>query len=356
MKESNVDLLIIGGGLTGLTLAYLLKEEGLSVRIFEASDRWGGRILTKRHVSGPPKEMGATWLGKKHTRLNALLAALGLEIFEQSLSNKAIYEAISTSAPQLVQLPPNTDPSYRIANGTDTLIHSLKNHLNVDQLFINERVLSITEEDDYLIVNTDHQTTKAKVVVSTLPPYLFSNSIELKLDLPSKTQEVMNETHTWMGESIKVSLSYSNPFWRAADLSGTIFSNVGPIPEMYDHSNYEDDSYALKGFFNGAYFSISKAERLELVLSQLRKYYGALVDNYTHYEEKVWRKEELTFMPYESHLLPHQNNGHMIYRKPYCNGKLYIGGSETAEQHPGYMEGAVRSAEFIARSIIDRKL
>ena len=39
-----------------------------------------------------------------------------------------------------------------------------------------------------------------------------------------------------MGESIKVGLTYATPLEREKS-SETIFSNVGPIPEMYDHSN-----------------------------------------------------------------------------------------------------------------------
>ncbi|MFT4565352.1 MAG: monoamine oxidase [Saprospiraceae bacterium] len=355
MKEEKVDILIIGGGLTGLTLAYLLRGEGLNIRIVEARDRWGGRIYTKRTESGPPQEMGATWLGKKHSALNNLLKELDLTIFEQNLSNKAIYEAISTSAPQLVQLPPNNDPSFRIADGTEAIIEALKAYLLEDQLHKGERVLSIAEKGDQLMVKTDRTIIDASIVVSTLPPYLFAKTINIKTDLPKETQSIMAATHTWMGESIKVSLTYLTPFWRIAYLSGTIFSNVGPISEMYDHSNYEDDSYALKGFFNGAYFSISKEERLNLVLNQLRKYYGDLADKYINYEEQVWRNEPLTFAPYDSHLLPHQNNGHAVFRKNYFNGKLYIGGAETADHHPGYMEGAVRSANFIAQSIMGSK-
>lgn len=55
-----------------------------------------------------------------------------------------------------------------------------------------------------------------------------------------------------MGESIKVGLTYATPFWREKS-SETIFSNVGPIPEMYDHSNAEETYFGLMGFLNGAY-------------------------------------------------------------------------------------------------------
>jgi len=58
-------------------------------------------------LSQPPLEMGATWLGEKHTALIDLLNKLKIEIFEQKLGETAIYESISTSPPQLVKLGPN---------------------------------------------------------------------------------------------------------------------------------------------------------------------------------------------------------------------------------------------------------
>ena len=73
-----------------------------------------------------------------------------------------------------------------------------------------------------------------------------------------------------MGESIKVGLTYAQPFWRSKNSSGTIVSNVGPIPEMYDHSNYEDSLFALKGFLNGVFHAATKEERKNLILNTLR--------------------------------------------------------------------------------------
>ena len=43
------NILIIGAGLTGLLLAYKLKQQGVSVIILEARERLGGRIYT--HLS-----------------------------------------------------------------------------------------------------------------------------------------------------------------------------------------------------------------------------------------------------------------------------------------------------------------
>ena len=62
-KIINSDIVIIGAGLTGLTLAYLLRNSGKKVFIVEARNRLGGRILTKGMETNQPIEMGATWLG-----------------------------------------------------------------------------------------------------------------------------------------------------------------------------------------------------------------------------------------------------------------------------------------------------
>ena len=154
-----------------------------------------------------------------------------------------------------------------------------------------------------------------------------------------------------MGESIKVAIAYKKPFWRTINGTGTIFSNAGPINEMYDHSNEELGLYGLKGFINGAYFTATKAQRQQVVIRQLQKYFGEPAADYLSYEETVWRKEPFTFTPYPGYIMPHQNNGHTIYRQGFLDGRFFVAGSETAAQYPGYMDGAVRSAYFIHQAI-----
>ncbi|MEM6699318.1 MAG: NAD(P)/FAD-dependent oxidoreductase, partial [Bacteroidota bacterium] len=317
-----------------------------------ARNRIGGRIQTIREDGFAPIEMGATWLGKKHTALVSLLQELNLDIFEQQLGQTAIYEPISTSPPQLVQLPPNNDPSYRIKNGTSTIIQKLAKEVeNSCNLRLGEAVRSIETTNNGMFIKTTTQDIDCSKVVSTLPPFLLLKTIDIQPNLPSSTQKIMQQTHTWMGESIKIGLHYKKPFWRAKNLSGTIFSSVGPIPELYDHSNFADNQYALKGFLNGSYYSLDKEERLTLILKQLRKYFGRLADDYLKYEEQVWSKEQFTYIPYESHVLPHQHNGHPIFGQSYFDGRFFIAGSETATTFPGYMDGAVSSARFIANSL-----
>ena len=353
MKLIETDVTIIGAGLTGLTIAYLLREKDITVTIIEARERLGGRVFTETNSRFAPMDMGATWFTSQHTQLLALLKKLNIETFHQIFGNEAVYEPLSVNPYQIVSLPQNSEPSYRIKGGTSHLINTLSNYINANQIHYNEVVKNISEENDSIIIKSDNTIFKSNIVISTLPPNLLKNTINITPKLPSVVLNIMKNTHTWMGESIKIGLRFESPFWRKNNLSGTIFSNVGPITELYDHSDYENKKYALKGFMNKVYFSLKKEERLKMILKQLKKYYGQEVENHIDYQELIWRKETYTYTNYDGEVLAHQNNGHSLYQKPFLNGRLYIAGAETADSFPGYMEGAVRSAENIYSKIED---
>ena len=56
--ERETDILIIGAGITGLSLAKRLEEQGKDYVILEARERLGGRIQTFITKNGTPVEMG----------------------------------------------------------------------------------------------------------------------------------------------------------------------------------------------------------------------------------------------------------------------------------------------------------
>lgn len=343
------DIIIIGGGFSGLLIAYLLEREGANPQILEARNRLGGRIYTLRSDSEPPIELGATWLGKKHHHLLELLDDLDIDIYEQYMGSYGYYEPMSVSPPQLVELPPSEEPSYRIAGGTDHLIQVLADRLDQGQIHYNQAVRTIRKTDTTLEIQTESERYNADFAISTLPPKLLVDSIECSPSLPDKLTGIASQTHTWMAESIKVALTFEEPFWRNPGSSGTIFSNVGPVSEMYDHSG--NGRYALKGFMDDAYQAVSREQRKQLVIAQLRRFYDEKVDSYRSYRELVWQEEPFTYSQYEQPIIPHQHNGHAIFRKPFLDDRLLMAGSETATVFPGYMDGAVESARRAVRQL-----
>src|SRR6516225_5980259 len=60
-KAVNESVAIVGGGITGLFCAYILSHNGKSVRLFEASNRLGGRIRTIRLNSDSAEPDANNW-------------------------------------------------------------------------------------------------------------------------------------------------------------------------------------------------------------------------------------------------------------------------------------------------------
>jgi monoamine oxidase len=341
--------IIIGAGLTGLLIGYKLQKKNIPFTILEARGRLGGRIHTE--TSNTPIELGATWVFVQHTQMQALIKELGLEVFEQVYGETAFYEPAANVPHQLYQIP-KQDPSYRIVNGTSIIIEGLAKGINPQNIKLNSVVSEIDFSEDRVTLKTnDGSNYHGSKVINTLPPSLFQHAVATKPVLPKELLQVIQNTHTWMGESIKIGFSYANPFWKAPDSSGTVFSNVGPVTEMYEHSTGDGKLHALKGFFNNAYRDHTKEERKELALAQLEKYYGADARNYLDYHETVWQNEVFTFASPKGQIPPHYNNGHQLYQKSYFDTRLYFAGAETNVEFPGYMEGAVRSAYRVVEDI-----
>ncbi|MBT8245659.1 MAG: NAD(P)-binding protein [Winogradskyella sp.] len=60
MNKLKTDVLIFGGGLTGLSLAYFLQKANINFIVVEAIERLEVRILTKSNTNQAPIELGAT--------------------------------------------------------------------------------------------------------------------------------------------------------------------------------------------------------------------------------------------------------------------------------------------------------
>ena len=72
---------IIGGGVAGLTAAYRLQAAGATPIVFEASNRWGGRMFTVYDFyKGMFCELGGEFVDTGHEDLQKLGAEVGVEM------------------------------------------------------------------------------------------------------------------------------------------------------------------------------------------------------------------------------------------------------------------------------------
>ena len=84
------DVIVVGAGVTGLTAAWRLAQEGKDVLVLEARDRVGGRLRTERHGDAD-FEIGGQWVSPDQDALRGLLDELGLATYPRYRSGASIY-------------------------------------------------------------------------------------------------------------------------------------------------------------------------------------------------------------------------------------------------------------------------
>jgi monoamine oxidase len=85
-------VLIVGGGIAGLTAAYYLDRSGVPVRIVEASQVVGGRIRTQSQALGTETsvELGGEFIDSGHINIRQLAKELGLVEIDLVASDRGL--------------------------------------------------------------------------------------------------------------------------------------------------------------------------------------------------------------------------------------------------------------------------
>jgi len=84
-----VDVIVVGAGLSGLAAARRLAGSGARLAVLEARDRVGGRTLTVTH-EGAAIDLGAQWVGPTQDRVLALCRELGVRTYPQHLAGRKV--------------------------------------------------------------------------------------------------------------------------------------------------------------------------------------------------------------------------------------------------------------------------
>lgn len=88
---ASADVVVIGGGLAGLTAARDLIAAGKSVILLEARGRAGGRVYNMPLGDGTTSEGGAEFIGPTQDRIAALASAMGVATFKTYNTGDNVY-------------------------------------------------------------------------------------------------------------------------------------------------------------------------------------------------------------------------------------------------------------------------
>lgn len=329
--------IIIGAGLSGWVAAYYLQKQGeTDIAILESRDRLGGRIYTKNDI-----DLGATWIQPYHKHIQQLLDELEIKKSPQYTKGTSLLVHKPSQAAHPFESDQNAPSLYRIAGGSKAIIDRLAQECKVT-LHLNTLVTAITEKEDLLIVTTPKGNFEASHVISTVPPRI-ALGLKYSPPLPSSITEVMDATHTWMSNAIKVGITYEQPFWIAKKLSGTIIGQRAPVTELYDHSDFDNETYALMGFINEGMRGFTAASQKAGIIDFILIYLGTESRDYLNYQEKDWSQDPHTTEKELCPLYMRPQYGDAAFASAFYNNKLLFSGAETSPVYGGYMEGAVYS-------------
>jgi monoamine oxidase len=162
---------------------------------------------------------------------------------------------------------------------------------------------------------------------------------------------------TPMGSVIKVQAVYERPFWRDRNLNGQVVSDTGPVQVTFDNSPPDGSRGVVMGFIEATTARrldrASAEERRRLVLDNYATYFGEQALNATGYVEARWDEEVWTRGCPVCGTPP----GVLLDYGPQIRapvGRVHWAGTETSTYWNGYMDGAVRSGERVAKEVLAR--
>lgn len=380
------DVAIIGGGLAGLALAHSLQARQIDWVLFEARPRLGGRILTTTLAGGQAVDLGPAWYWPdRHPSISRLVDDLGLDSVAQPDDGRVLLLddpnrqpralAFDAATGQLAasEETPATPGSVhggarRLTSGMSGLVQALSQALPPARLQQGQTLQRVTDHGSHVSLQLQDaqglHTVLARRVVLCLPPRVAAERIGFEPALPADVLQAMQSTPTWMATAAKAAVPCGRAAWREAGLAGNAWVThpQAVLAEVYDASadpaGPAAQASALAGFV-----ALGVAQRAQfsagmplLIDSQVGMLFGLEAEAGTP-QLHDWATEPLTCsrldLEQEALAGQHPPYGDAALQSALWQGRLWLGGSETARQGGGYLEGALASAGRLRRQLTE---
>lgn len=350
------DILIVGGGLSGLALADQLQRQGRDWILIEARDRLGGRILSP-NINGANFDLGPAWFWPGQPRIEKLLRRFNLEAFGQYSQGGTVYQD-QLGAVQTYNGFSSMAGSLRVAGGMGALVDALASELPDDKILLNTPLSTVVQAEDGIAAHAGTASISTNQVVLAVPPRVVTDIVDFEPALPKEAHIAMENIPTWMAGQAKILAVYDKAHWRDAGLSGDGISQRGPMIEIHDASPINSGPYALFGFVG--FPPDARAEHpeqvLEMVREQLVAMFGENMGNPISLQMLDWAQEPET----ATKLDQDGPRFHPSYGIPQSlsniwSGKILFGSTETASGYGGFLEGALEAADRVASSSVKQE-
>lgn len=357
-------VLIIGGGLSGLALAYAFHKEGQDFILVESRDRLGGRILSLSSdndtKSFPRYDMGPSWLWEGQAHLHKLINELDLEIFPQHNDGLSLYQEQSGSVHREQNFAMHG--YLRLVGGLTSLIEALTSRIPEAHILMRNQVTHIKHKGTHILSTVRSRnkslTIEAEQVVFALPPRLLAETITFMPALTQRERENLQSVPTWMAGHAKFTAIYDTPFWRDDGLSGNAFSSTGPLMQIHDASPHDLSTGALFGFVGNIPHALRSDKNVlsTAATAQLVELFGDKAAKPQKTLFLDWQEEKYTASESDATTADgHPHYQHQNYLGAPWHEAISFCATETSSYNGGLMEGALEAADRTFRAITNTK-